>query len=200
MAMSRRALLGTGAAMAAGLAAGRALADDAAAQKGDGPAAPGKGGDAAASAGAAPQVFTMTPIGRIEVKDKSARIVLEEKYAPGLAGLADWSHVQVFYWFDKNDVPQKRAILQVRPRGSQDNPLTGVFACRSPVRPNLVALTVCRIVSVEGNVVTLDAIDAFDGTPVIDLKPFIPPDEPRGEVRVPAWARRGPGGPGAAKE
>ena len=71
----------------------------------------------------------------------------------------------------------------------QQNPLTGVFACRAPVRPNLIALSVCKILSVRGNVVTLDDLDAFDGTPVLDLKPFIPPDSPREGVRVPDWAK-----------
>ncbi len=133
--------------------------------------------------------FKVFPVGRIEVKGPSARIVVFEKYAGALLGLDAWSHVNVFYWFDKNDVPQKRGILQVHPRGDAKNPLTGVFACRSPVRPNLIALSVCRIVAVEGRSVTVDKIDAFDGTPVLDLKPFIPPDEPRTGVRVPDWAK-----------
>ena len=153
--------------------------------------------------------FKVFPVGRVEVKGMpgtgpdsgSARIVVFEKYADALLGLDGWSHVNVFYWFDKNDVPQKRGILQVHPRGDSKNPLTGVFACRSPVRPNLIALSVCRIVALEGHAVVVDKIDAFDGTPVLDLKPFIPPDEPRTGVRVPDWARRGPaqaGSPPAA--
>ncbi|MBL7140993.1 MAG: tRNA (N6-threonylcarbamoyladenosine(37)-N6)-methyltransferase TrmO [Planctomycetes bacterium] len=135
----------------------------------------------------------MHPIGRVVAKkDEPPRIVLFDRYAGGLLGLDGWSHVDVFWWFDKSDTPQRRAMLQVHPRGDAKNPLTGVFACRSPVRPNLIALTVCKIVSVEGSVVTVDKIDAFDGTPVLDLKPFTPPDEPREGVRVPDWARGGP--------
>jgi tRNA-Thr(GGU) m(6)t(6)A37 methyltransferase TsaA len=136
--------------------------------------------------------FKVFPVGRVEVKGTSVRIVVFEKYAGALLGLDGWSHVNVFYWFDKNDVPHKRGILQVHPRDDAKNPLTGVFACRSPVRPNLIALSVCRIVAVEGRAVTVEKIDAFDGTPVVDLKPFIPPDEPRTGVRVPDWAKRGP--------
>ena len=85
--------------------------------------------------------------------------------ASGHAVDREWSHINVFYWFDKNDVPQKRRILRVHPRGDQRNPLAGVFACRAPVRPNLIALSVCRIVSVKGNLVNVDQIDAFDATP-----------------------------------
>lgn len=148
-----------------------------------------------ATADEAPPEFRMVPIGRVEArKGQPARIVVDAVYADALLGLDQWSHVNVFYWFDKNDVPHKRRILQVHPRGNTANPLTGVFACRSPVRPNLIALTVCRIVAVEKSVVTLDKIDAFDGTPVLDLKPVIPSDVARDALRVPAWAsgRQGP--------
>ena len=150
------------------------------------------GGDAVTPV-SADQSYTVHPIGYVQKeKDGPARIVLFEQYAKGLLGLAGWSHLNVFWWFDKNDTPQKRGILQVHPRGNKKNPLTGVFATRSPVRPNLIALTVCKIVSVEGHTVTVDNIDAFDGTPVLDLKPVIPPDAPKGGVGVPNWARGGP--------
>jgi len=151
------------------------------------------GGPAGSAGRPGPQTtYLLHPIGLVEKqKGQRPRIVLFEKYAAGLKGLADWSHVHVFWWFDRNDTPQRRAILQVHPRGDRQNPLTGVFACRAPVRPNLIALSVCKIISVTGNVLTVDQIDAFDGTPVLDLKPVIPPDRPK-ELRVPSWARGGP--------
>ncbi len=137
-------------------------------------------------------VFKVIPIGKVEKQGQTSRIRIFDAYVDGLLGLDAWSHVHVFYWFDQNDVPQKRRILRVSPRGDKNNPETGVFACRSPVRPNLIALSVCKIVSVEKNIVTLDDIDAFDATPVLDLKPFIPMDAPPSkDVRVPDWARRG---------
>jgi tRNA-Thr(GGU) m(6)t(6)A37 methyltransferase TsaA len=131
--------------------------------------------------------YKVHPVGVVEKKGESTRIRIFDRYADALLGLDQWSHVNVLYWFDKNDVPQKRRILRVHPRGNKENPLTGVFACRAPVRPNLIALTVCKVISVEKNVLTVDKIDAFDATPVIDLKPFIPPDAPRDGVTVPAW-------------
>ena len=143
-------------------------------------------------------VFTLQPIGRVEVKEGRSSIRIFDRHAEGLLGLDQWSHVQVFYWFDKNDTPEKRSMLRVHPRGNRENPLTGVFACRSPFRPNLIALSLCRITAVEGPVVRVDTIDAFDGTPVLDLKPFTPADAPAGDVRVPDWARRGPGGKAGA--
>lgn len=135
--------------------------------------------------------FKIYPVGKVR-KDKSeSGIEIFDRYQDALLGLDGWSHVNVLYWFDKNDQPQKRRILQVHPRGDDKNPLTGVFACRAPVRPNLIALSVCRILSVTDNRVIVDRIDAFDETPVLDLKPYIPPDAPTQDIRVPDWAQRG---------
>ncbi len=74
------------------------------------------------------------------------------------------------YWFDRNDTPEKRSILQVHPQGDKKNPKRGVFATHSPVRPNLIAMTRCKIISVKGNVIEIESIDAFADTPVLDLK------------------------------
>jgi tRNA-Thr(GGU) m(6)t(6)A37 methyltransferase TsaA len=131
--------------------------------------------------------FTVRPIGYVRKSEGRTLIELDEKYEPGLLGLGGFSHVYVFWWFDRNDTPQKRAVLQVHPRGNRQNPLTGVFATRSPMRPNLIALTPCKIVSVEKNVVEVEKIDAFEDTPVLDLKPFIPGYDTRDDVKVPDW-------------
>jgi tRNA (adenine37-N6)-methyltransferase len=133
--------------------------------------------------------FVVRPIGHVEKKDGRSLIVLEKKYEAGLLGLDGWSHVHVFWWFDKNDTPQKRSMLQVHPRGDQKNPLTGVFACRSPFRPNLIGLTLCEVISVKENVVEVKDIDAFDGTPVLDLKPFTPGVDSATEIKVPDWVK-----------
>jgi tRNA-Thr(GGU) m(6)t(6)A37 methyltransferase TsaA len=96
--------------------------------------------------------------------------------------------VYVFYWFDRNDNPEKRSVLQVHPRNDKQNPLTGVFATRSPARPNLIALSLCRIIKVEDNTIEIDRIDALPDTPVLDLKPFIPQAEAENAV-IPDWLR-----------
>jgi tRNA-Thr(GGU) m(6)t(6)A37 methyltransferase TsaA len=139
------------------------------------------------------KTMELRPIGTCEIKEGKHYLRIDEEYKDGLLGLNEWSHVLVFYWFDQNDTPELRRRLQVHPRGNRENPLTGVFACRSPFRPNLIALTVCKIVAVQGCVVEVDHIDAFDGSPLLDLKPFTLQDLPSAaEVRMPAWARRGP--------
>lgn len=115
-------------------------------------------------------VLKVYPIGKV-VKEKGRTfIVLDKTYQPGLLGLDQASSVLVLYWFDRNDTPKKRSILRVHPRGNPDNPLTGVFASRSPVRPNLIGVTRCGIVEIRGNIIEVDGIDAFDESPVIDLK------------------------------
>lgn len=133
------------------------------------------------------KVFTMEPIGWVCTNNASAWIELDGRFEDALKGLDGFSHVWVFWWFDQNDTPSNRRILQVHPRGDARNPLTGVFATRAPVRPNLIGLTLCQIASVAENRVEVVGMDAFDGTPVVDLKPYIPAlDRPDG-VRIPDW-------------
>lgn len=116
------------------------------------------------------QSFTVYPIGRVVKKDGKSFIVLDKQYRAGLKGLEKHSYVHVVYWFDKNDTPEKRAILQVHPRADKSNPLTGVFATHSPFRPNLLAISRCDIIEIKENIIEIKDIDAFDGSPVLDLK------------------------------
>ena len=114
--------------------------------------------------------FTVYPIGWVRKTDDRTTIVVDKKYQSALLGLDQFSHVWVLYWFDRNDTPEKRSILQVHPQGKQENPIRGVFATHSPVRPNLIAMTRCKIISVKENVIEIESIDAFPDTPVLDLK------------------------------
>ena len=114
--------------------------------------------------------FSVHPIGYVRKAEGRTTIVLDKKYQPGLLRFEKLSEVWVLWWFDHNDTPEKRSILQVHPGGNPDNPLTGVFATHSPVRPNLIAMTRCKIISVKDNVIEIESIDAFPDTPVLDLK------------------------------
>jgi tRNA (adenine37-N6)-methyltransferase len=131
--------------------------------------------------------FSVHVIGQVQKKDGRNTIVLDKKYQKGLLGLDQFSHVYVIWWFDKNDTPQQRAILQVHPKGDRSKPLAGVFATRAPFRPNLIALSLCKIVAIKDNIVEVEKIDAFEGTPVLDLKPFAPgidsPSDAKGPQR-----------------
>jgi tRNA-Thr(GGU) m(6)t(6)A37 methyltransferase TsaA len=136
-----------------------------------------------------PADFRVRPIGHMKRIYDRTLIVLERQFQPGLLGLEGFSHILVFWWFDRNDTPENRSVLQVHPRGNPQNPLTGVFATRSPRRPNLIALTLCKVVAVKDNIVEIDNTDAFDGTPVLDIKPFLPGYDTAEDARVPDWAK-----------
>jgi len=104
-----------------------------------------------------------------------------------LAGLADFSHLEVIFVFDR--VTDEEIEYGARhPRGRQDWPLVGIFAQRGKNRPNRLGLCTCRIVGVSGLTVEVEGLDAIDGTPVVDLKPAMAEFLPRGELRQPAWA------------
>jgi tRNA-Thr(GGU) m(6)t(6)A37 methyltransferase TsaA len=120
--------------------------------------------------GAVP-VYEVRPIGWVRKSDGKTTIEIYEQYTPALLGVSELESIWVLYWLDRNDTPERRSILQVHPRGNTQNPLRGVFATRAPLRPNLIALSRCRVLSVEGHVIEIDGIDAFADTPVLDIKP-----------------------------
>ena len=114
--------------------------------------------------------FTVYPIGYVRKAEGRTLIVVDKKYQKALLGVDKLSHIWVLWWFDRNDTPEKRSILQVHPRGDPKNPIRGVFATHSPVRPNLIAMTQCKVISVKDNVIEIEKIDAFPDTPVLDIK------------------------------
>jgi len=118
--------------------------------------------------------YQIFPVGTIKKQDRSVFVEIYKEYEDALYGLDQCTHIIVFTWFHENDAPEKRKVLKVHPRGNKANPLTGVFATRSPVRPNLIGLFLCKIISIEKNVIQIEHIEAFAGSPVIDIKPYIP--------------------------
>lgn len=143
--------------------------------------------------------FTLTPIGHVRggradaIDDdwgaSRATIALDpDQFTPdALAGLADFSHAEVIFLFDK--VPDDKIETGARhPRGRADWPPVGIFAQRGKNRPNRIGLTTCRIVAVDGLSVEVEGLDAIDGTPVLDIKPVMVEFLPRGDVRQPGWS------------
>jgi tRNA-Thr(GGU) m(6)t(6)A37 methyltransferase TsaA len=131
-------------------------------------------------------VVRTTAIGD-EVKDKTriSRILIHPELTEALDGVDGFSHLFVLFWLHK--IPDKqRKTLKVHPRGRKDMPLLGVFATRTMLRPNPVGLTVVKLVKIEGNVLTIRGLDALDGTPVLDIKPFDSWDTAK-NVKVPEW-------------
>ncbi len=144
--------------------------------------------------------ITLTPIGHVRgsraapVDDawdaETATIELDAKtFTPdALLSLDQFSHVEVIYWFHHPEA-EKPNLGARRPRGRQDWPMVGIFAQRAKNRPNRLGLTVCRLMKINGLTVHLEGLDAIDGTPVLDIKPWVEGFAPRGEVREPQWAR-----------
>ena len=132
--------------------------------------------------------YKIYPVGKVHIEDERTYLEIFSEFKDGILGLSDYSHIVVLYWFSENDTPEKRKTLQVIPRHNPDNPLTGLFACCSPARPNLIAMTVCKIISVKDNLIYIEDIDAFDGSPIIDIKPFFGNEDIK-NVRMPDWAK-----------
>ncbi len=103
-----------------------------------------------------------------------------------LQGLADFSHCIVVYVFDRASWDESK--MARHPRGNKDWPEVGIFAQRAKDRPNRLGVTVCRVLGVEGSIIHLGGLDAIDGTPVIDIKPWMVEFGPRGEVVQPSWS------------
>ncbi|MEV4012137.1 SAM-dependent methyltransferase [Nonomuraea angiospora] len=109
--------------------------------------------------------------------------------ASALQGLQEFSHLEVVFQFDRIDEADVR--IQPRPpRKNPDGPLVGVFAHRGPYRPNRLGVSVCRLLAVDGRDVHVADLDALDGTPVLDIKPYLVEFAPTDPVRQPAWASR----------
>ena len=105
-----------------------------------------------------------------------------------LAGLEAFSHVEIVYLFDRVD--EADVVSGARhPRDRTDWPKIGIFAQRGRTRPNRLGVTVCRVVSAAGRRLEVEGLDAIDGTPVLDIKPYMTGFAPRGPVTEPDWAR-----------
>lgn len=133
-------------------------------------------------------VYHLYPIGAVRRSEEGIWLEVEEPFRPGLKQLEHFSHVMVFWWADRHDDQKSRGILQTEPPYAQGR-VTGVFACRSEYRPNPIAMTTCKILDVaeERGIVRVAEIDAFDGTPIVDLKAYFPVCERVKEVHIPAW-------------
>ena len=105
-----------------------------------------------------------------ELRARPARIVLDPALIDGLLGLEPGSDIVVLYYFHRS----VGYDLQIHPRGDPSRPLRGVFAVRSPRRPNPIAVTTVRVRRVEGNVLEVAGLDALDGSPVLDIKIHAP--------------------------
>ncbi|MGQ9718641.1 MAG: tRNA (N6-threonylcarbamoyladenosine(37)-N6)-methyltransferase TrmO [Nitrososphaerales archaeon] len=116
-----------------------------------------------------------------------SEIVLSEGLSKALDGIGEFSHLFILFYMHK--AVSKLLSLKVHPRGRQDLPLVGLFATRSPYRPNPIGLTLVELMERKGNVIKVRGLDAIDGTPIMDIKPYDPLDTVL-EAKTPGWWKR----------
>jgi tRNA-Thr(GGU) m(6)t(6)A37 methyltransferase TsaA len=132
--------------------------------------------------------YKLYPIGRVRQHDGEFLLEIEEPFRPALKLMDQFSHVMVFWWAHKLDSPKYRSIMQADLPYAKGT-VAGVFACRAEYRPNPIGVTTCPILQVDEakGIVKLAFIDALDGTPVLDLKPYIPISDRIRDVKVADW-------------
>jgi tRNA-Thr(GGU) m(6)t(6)A37 methyltransferase TsaA len=135
------------------------------------------------------ETFQIFPIGYVRRKDGRTVLEILEPFVPALKELERFSHVQVLWWLSAYDDGIYREVMQSE-HTPYAAPVLGVFACRSPVRPNPIGLTtaeILRVDRVKGEVEIVN-IDAFDGTPILDLKAYFSSCDRVRDVQLPQWA------------
>lgn len=118
-----------------------------------------------------------------------SQIVIDEKYEKGLIGLSDFSHIIVAYFLDKALFNMDEHLVR-RPQNREDMPMIGILSQRAKDRPNPIGITSCELVAVNNNIVSVKGLDAIDGTPILDIKPYYPMYDCRNDAVVPEWVRR----------
>ncbi len=122
----------------------------------------------------------------LKTRDQVSQIVVYPEWEGILAGIDGYSHLVVLYWAHK--IPEKnRSIKQVHPKGRKELPKVGIFSTFSPARPNPLLMTVVELKGVKDNILEVTGLDAVDGSPVLDIKPFVREFYPQETTRIPAW-------------
>lgn len=144
------------------------------------------------------QDIIMKPIGYVRNSVQQKRdvswgnevstIILNKEYHTGCKGLEAFSHAMILYYLNQADF-QRDKHLQRRPQNREDMPLIGIFSQRGKDRPNQIGMTSVQILSVDDASLTVIGLDAIDGTPVLDIKPYYPVYD-RKDAQVPEWVDR----------
>jgi tRNA-Thr(GGU) m(6)t(6)A37 methyltransferase TsaA len=142
--------------------------------------------------------MTLEPIAMVknDVKEMGRRdwdkvisqLIVRPDFADALEGLKEFSHLIVLFWFHLSPAGEN-AAHKTHPQMRQDLPLVGVFATRSPVRPNPLGMAVVKLEGHIKNVLIVTGLDALDGTPILDIKPYLPGDSVA-KIKVPDWVNK----------
>ena len=140
------------------------------------------------------QNFQVKPIGKIITSEKGTFIELESEYIKALQGLDGFSHLNIIWWFSDFDDDEFRNIMEAPQPYKTAPAIMGMFATRSPIRPNPIALTAVEVIRIDvaKGVIQTAYIDANDGSPVLDIKPYTPSFDRVGTPTVPEWCAHFP--------
>ena len=122
---------------------------------------------------------------RLKLEEIISEIEIDPSLTEALDGLEDFSHIIVLYWMHR--ATSKRSSLKVHPMGRKDVPLQGLFAVRTPNRLNRIGKTTVKLLERQGNILRVQGLDALDGSPVLDIKPYLPGYDSADNARVPTW-------------
>jgi tRNA-Thr(GGU) m(6)t(6)A37 methyltransferase TsaA len=134
--------------------------------------------------------ITQTPSQRNWQLELISDLVIDHKWIEGLEGLEEYSHIIILFWFHK--VKDNEVILKIHPMHRMDLPVTGFFATRTYNRPNRIGETVVKLIERRGNIVRVKGLDALDGTPVLDIKPYLRNGDFIPDARGPIWTHENP--------
>lgn len=115
-----------------------------------------------------------------------SEIILDTQFAKGLKGLEEFSHAIIIFYMHQSSF-NKENDLQRKPQGREDMPLVGIFSQRAKHRPNPIGITTAQILAVQDNILRVKGLDAIDGTPVLDIKPYFPQFDMKKEAKAPEW-------------
>jgi len=138
------------------------------------------------------QEFTIRLLGFVRSNKEGVYLELLDEYTIAIKGLNGFSYINVLWWCNLTDKEEYRNILEcVKPyKGAPDK--VGILTTRAPIRPNPIALSVMNVAKIENNRIYTDYIDAEDGTPIIDIKPYHPSSDRIRDVQVPEWCKHWP--------
>jgi tRNA-Thr(GGU) m(6)t(6)A37 methyltransferase TsaA len=137
------------------------------------------------------RIANQVPHGTTDVRWESvvSTVTIWPKWTDGLDGLEEFSHVIVIFYLDRA-VDGRPLRLKTHPMGRHELPEVGIFGTRTPFRPNGIGVTTVKLLRREENVLTVQGLDAYDGTPVLDIKPYLPRGDRVADATVADWTRR----------
>jgi len=124
----------------------------------------------------------------LNYEDQISEIIVNDRYAEGLEGIEEFSHAIIIYWIDRSE--WRGAALKGHPMAKKDFPVIGFFARRSPIRPNLIDLATVKVLKRDKNIPVVAGLEAYNNTPVIDIKPYVLGYDDAREARFPVWVYR----------